>query len=145
MTAADRPVVEANRTATYVLPQLTDAEWEMIRRAIPRNKAGPAPRWDRQIISALAYAEAARVTVARLPPGYPPPDSIRTRAIRWQRAGALDPIMAAAVPAIERIRFAYRSRLIELSERPRRRAPDDPEMANLPRLTYRRVRPAAFP
>jgi transposase len=124
----------------YDLPLLTDDEWCAISQMIPRNRAGPAPRFDREIVSALAYAAATRRSVESLPPGYPSAASIRTRACRWQAAGVYDAIMAAAEPAVVRMEIAYRRKLIELSMKPRSRSPDDPELAHLPRLKRWRLR-----
>ena len=45
--------------ATYRLPALTDREWKRIAAVIPRPKAGPPPRHDRAIMSAVCYAEAS--------------------------------------------------------------------------------------
>ena len=43
----------------YLLPAVTDREWRAISVVIPRPKAGPLPRGDRGIVSALCYAKAA--------------------------------------------------------------------------------------
>src|SRR5262245_22605984 len=52
-----------DRPQMYDLPLLTDDEWCAISQMIPRNRAGPPPRFDREIVSALAYAAAARRSV----------------------------------------------------------------------------------
>jgi transposase len=117
---------------TYRLPMLTAAEWRAISAHIPRNKRGPPPRHDREIVSALLYARAASCSFEALPKGYPSADSIRTRVRRWEDAGVLDEIVAAGRSAQGRMQIAFHRRLIELSFTPRHRAPDDPERANLP-------------
>ena len=74
---------------TYPLPALTDVEWRRISLVIPRPKAGPPPRHDRETVSALCYSQAAGCSFERLPPGYPKPGSIRVRVQRWERAGVI--------------------------------------------------------
>ncbi len=127
---------------TYALPTLSDREWRTISAVIPRNAAGPRPRYDRQIISALCYSRAARCSLESLPPGYPLPASVRTRTKRWARAGALPKILTAAKPAIERMHANYWGRLSDLSpwgsDWQFNRKATDRAFANLPRLTHRR-------
>ena len=67
---------------------------------IPRHKAGPPPRYDREIVSALCYAHATDRSFESLPAGYPKAMSIRTRVQRWRAAGVLPQIIDAAGPAI---------------------------------------------
>jgi transposase len=123
--------------AKYDLPALTDREWARIKVHISRPKAGPPPRHDRAIVSAVCYAQASGCSYEKLPPGYPKAMSIRTRAQRWQRAGVLPAILGAAAPAIKRMGADYWSRLSELSpwghEWKLHREKDDPAYINLPR------------
>ena len=101
--------------AKYDLPALTDREWCRIAPVIPHPKAGPSPRHERAIVSAVCYAQASGCSYEKLPPGYPKAISIRTRVQRWQRAGVLPRILDVAEPAIERMRANCWSRLSELS------------------------------
>jgi hypothetical protein len=128
------------RLSTYRLPMLTEREWSAIAKQIPRPKAGPPPRNDREILAAVCYAQAAGCSYESLPPGYPKAMSIRTRVQRWQRVGALRAILEAAGPAIERMSVNYNNRLRELSYGPGwrfDRKADDPDYIHLPRLTHR--------
>jgi len=122
---------------TYRLPMLTAREWRAISVVIPRNQAGPPPRHDRQIISAVCYAYVANCSFESLPPGYPKVASIRTRVQRWTRAGVLPRILAAAAPAIARMRGNYQAHVSDLSPWGSNwkfnRSKDDPAFANLPR------------
>ena len=122
---------------TYQLPALSDVEWRRISLVIPRPKAGPPPRHDREIVSALCYSQAAGCSFERLPPGYPKAGSIRVRVQRWERAGVLPTILDKAEPAIQRIRANYDRRLSDLSPWGNDwrfgREKDDKAFANLPR------------
>ena len=126
---------------TYVLPMVTEREWRVIAKQIPRSKAGPPPRHDREIVSAVCYAKAARCSLESLPPGYPKAMSIRTRIQRWERAGVLSKILEAAAPAIARMNANYWARLSDLSPWGSKwkfaREKDDPDLINLPRRTQR--------
>ena len=120
------------KPSTYQLPRLTDHEWHVIAAVIPRPKAGPPPRHDREIMDAVCYARAADCSVEALPAGYPNPMSIRTRLQRWQHSGALPAILEAAQPAVERVYIAYWDHLHWLSYGMGwkfNRAKDDPELA----------------
>jgi Putative transposase of IS4/5 family (DUF4096) len=122
----------------YLLPAVTDREWRAISVVIPRPKAGPMPRGDLGIVSALCYAKAAGCSYESLPAGYPSAMSIRTRVQRWERAGVLLDILAAAAPAIARFHSNYWNHLRYLSFGSGwklHRDKDDPELVNLPRLT----------
>jgi transposase len=126
------------KPSSYMLPAVTDREWRAISAVIPRPKAGPLPRHDREIVSALCYTKAAGCSYERLPAGYPSAMSIRTRVQRWERAGALLNILAAAAPAIARIHSNYWDHLRYLSFGSGwklHRDKDDPELVNLPRPT----------
>jgi transposase len=120
----------------YPRPQLSAAEWRAIKKHIPHAKAGPPPRHDRQILSALAYSIAANCSLEALPEGYPLPSSVRTRVKRWRKSGALDEILIATSPAINRIRIDYENYLHRLSPWGGGwtfgRTKDDPIFANLP-------------
>ena len=123
----------------YRLPAVSDREWRVISACIPRPKAGPPPRHDRAIVSAICYSKAAGCSIESLPPGYPKAVSIRTRIQRWERAGVLPEILEVAAPAIERINANYWDHLRWLSFGPGwklNREKDDPDLINLPRLTH---------
>ena len=121
----------------FSLPEITDREWRAIQKHIPLPRRGPKPRNDRQILAAVCYAQAARVSVEALPGGFPPVASIRTRVLRWRQADVLDAIIAAAAPAVRRIADDYANRLSDLSpwgsDWKYGRAKDDPVFTNLPR------------
>ena len=128
------------RLSTYRLPMLTAREWSAVAKQIPCPRAGPQPRQDREIVSALCYARASRCSFESLPPGYPKAMHITTRMQRWERAGVLRAILEAAGPAIERMSVNYNNRLRELSWGPGwrfDRKADDPDYIHLPRLTHR--------
>ena len=59
--------IEAQPMSTYQLPALTDVEWRRISLVIPRPKAGPPPRHDREIVSAFATRKrlGARLSACR--------------------------------------------------------------------------------
>ena len=82
---------------TYRLPMITAREWQAIAPVIPRNQAGPPPRHDRQIVSAVCYAQLARCSFESLPPGYP--------------KAMIDPYTRAAVGARRRVAADPRRRL----------------------------------
>jgi transposase len=129
------------RASTYRLPAITDREWQVISSVIPRPKAGPSPRYDREIVSAFCYAKAAGCSYECLPPGYPNSMSVRTRIQRWRRADLLPKVLQAAAPAIERIRSNYWDHLRWLSSGKGwklNREKDDPELVNLPRFARSR-------
>jgi transposase len=106
------------KSSTYRLPAVTDREWRVISAVIPRPKAGPSPRHDREIVSALCYATAAACSFESLPPGYPKAMSIRTRVQRWERTGVLPNILVVAAPAIKRINASYWDHIRWLSLEP---------------------------
>jgi transposase len=127
---------------TYPLPRLTDAEWRAIVPTIPRPRAGPQPRHDRENCSALVYATAVDCSIESLPQGYSTNAmAIRTRLKGWRRTGVLAHILRAAAPAVDRVAADYWDHLRYLSLGPGwkpHRAKDDPELANLPRATHMR-------
>ena len=109
MTASKRHVMAPNL-------HLTAGEWRTIAAALPLHRTGRPPADDRQLMAAFCYCRATGVAFECMPTSFTVKASaLRVRVQRWQAAGVLARIEAAAQPAIARMRAEYDDLLHALS------------------------------
>ena len=71
---------------------LTDAEWELARREIPRAKLGGNKRTvdEREVLNGLMYVLGTGCQWRAIPKDLPPRSTVNFYFCRWQHDGTLD-------------------------------------------------------
>ena len=78
---------------------MSDLEWEFIKRVLPNKPRGVKRVDDRRVINGIFYVLRTGIPWADLPSEYGPTTTIYNRFNRWSYAGHWDRIMEAVVDA----------------------------------------------
>jgi transposase len=94
-----------NLRAMPPIPRLTSGEWRQIAPILPPGKQMRSRHRDRDVVTALLYAEAARCSLELVPAQYGIGfRSLSTRRLRWRADGTWPRLLEAGEPAIVRMR-----------------------------------------
>ena len=76
---------------------LTDAEWELARREIPRAKRGGNKRTvdEREVLNGLMYVLGTGCQWRAIPHEFPPWPAVYWHYAKWRRAGTWEEVNAA--------------------------------------------------
>ena len=83
-------------------PDLTDAQWEILRELLPPAPGGGRPRTTdfREVVNAILYVLRTGCAWHRLPHDFPPAGTVYGYFSQWRRDGTIARIHDALLPVV---------------------------------------------